>query len=645
MRSLLALAFLLTTAPMWSAEPEPLVPKVRAAVQPDVDQHRPDAQKATLEMLAAADSIPALFKPPLRQRAVKDPWGALTELEQRGLDLAAVARGGLKNLPALVNALGHFLDKPAAKPVAVERGKLETLDDYVRHIVAVLDAADALREQALANVSAKDREFLFARPAALIHEFGPQEMLDDTTRPHLEGDRKFCKLIEESVDGPKFASAVQTFLQLTDPAFLDGLRAALAKAAPLTTAAPEGMSGDLLLVRETRHGLIVFGGAGKNVYTLTRPVAFLADLGGDDTYRGTVAASFDAKHPFSLVVDFAGNDTYEPAELGLATGRLGCGCLIDRGGDDVYKLAPGCGGCGFGGVGLLIDEAGKDTYTGSHYTQGAAVAGLGLLFDVSGDDTYTSFGYAIGLGGPAGVGAVIDVAGDDRYQCGHKDPSGYNASDAPNAKPGDPNFQYDAFGMGIGLGRRTWPPTPESVGYQLAGGVGVWLDLAGNDRSESSNFAQACAYFFGIGLKLDLAGNDQHGAARYGHAAGAHFGMGLFLDYEGDDTYTSVGPTYNLGCAWDRSVFLFADGAGNDTYDLTKSSGCGRADHGGWAVFADLAGTDRYRVNGPLGVVTDRSLATFFDGGGEDEYPKLTAPAAPANGKTHRDGGGTFIDR
>src|SRR5947209_3879298 len=108
---------------------------------------------------------------------------------------------------------------------------------------------------------------------------------------------------------------------------------------------------------------------------------------------------------------------------------------------------------------------------------------------------------------------------------------------------------------------------------------------------------------------MDLAGNDRHGAARYGHAAGAHYGIGLFLDYGRDDPYVSDGPTYNCGCAWDRSVFLLADGAGNDTYDLTKSSGCGRADHGGWAVFADLAGMDRYRVTSAPCAASDKGVA------------------------------------
>jgi hypothetical protein len=648
MRSLFSLAAVFFAAlALRAAGPEPLVPRVRDAVVPEIDRHLADAQKATLAELAKADAVKARFKPPLRQRAVKDPWGALVELENRGLALAESAGGGLKALPAVVNRMSAFLDRPSAAPVAVPRGKLETLDDHIRYITAVLDAAEKLREEALARVPGKDRAFLFDRAAAIVRGFGPQLALNDQTRPGLRDDLAFCTAWEDAIAGPKFAAAVQTCLLLTDPAYLDELRVAMAKVTPGSGGGPfADVAGEVLAIKATRHGLIILGGGKRNIYSLKRPVAFLADLGGDDTYKGVVASSFDAEHPFSLVVDFAGDDTYEPSELGLATGRLGCGCLIDRGGNDTYRLAAGSGGCGFAGVGLLIDEAGKDTYTGGRFSLGAAVAGLGLLLDLAGDDSYTAPGYALGIGGPCGVGAVIDVAGDDRYRCGFEYPSGYNASDAPNAKPGDPSFQYDAFGLGIGLGRRTYPFSDEGDAFNLAGGFGVWLDLAGNDRSESSNFSQACGYFFGTGLKLDLAGDDHHGAARYGHAAGAHYGMGLFLDYDGHDTYAAAGPVYNLGCAWDRSVFLFADGRGDDTYDLTRSSGCGRGDHGGWGVFADLAGKDTYRVNGTPGGASGNGVGVFLDVAGDDEYPKLPGPTAPTNGVVRRDGnGGLFVDR
>lgn len=647
MRSLTAAwLFLWFTLPAWAQDPTPLVPRLRELVQPEIDRHLAEAQKQTFAKLANADNVAALFKPPLRQRAVRDPWGALTELEKRGLSLAAASRGGLKQLPELVVRMNAFLDKPASQGLVVPHGKLETLDDHLRHITAVLDAADKLRDEALAKLNAQERSFLFERSAQLIQTFGPQETLDDKTRPMLQADRTFCVNWQERVDGPKFMASVQTFLQLADPAYLDELRAAMAKAETAGGQSVPGVSGDLIAVRQTRHGLIVLAGPGKNTYELKQPVAFLADLGGDDTYRGTIASSFDATHPFSLVVDFDGNDTYESAEMSLATGRLGCGCLIDRKGDDTYKLAAGSGGCGFAGVGFLVDEAGKDTYTGTRFTEGAAVCGLGLLLDLAGDDTYTSHGYSLGLGGPLGVGAVIDVAGNDQYLCGKHYGSGYNADDAPSAKPGDPNYQYDAFGAGTGIGRRLYPATPEGDTYHLAGGVGVWLDLAGDDRSESSNFSQACAYFFGVGLKMDFTGNDHHAAARYGYAAGAHYGLGLFLDYEGDDTYAAIGPVYDVGSAWDRSVFVLIDGKGNDTYDLSHSSGGGRGDYGGWGIFADLQGKDKYRTSGVPGGASDQGLGVFFDGGGQDEYPKPGKDGLPANGKTKPDGKGyLFIDR
>jgi hypothetical protein len=140
---------------------------------------------------------------------------------------------------------------------------------------------------------------------------------------------------------------------------------------------------------------------------------------------------------------------------------------------------------------------------------------------------------------------------------------------------------------------------------------------------------------------MDVAGNDRHAAARYGHAAGAHNAMGLFIDYEGKDSYESAGPTYNVGCAWDRSVFLLVDGQGNDAYDWSRTSGGGRADHGGWAVFADLDGNDGYRANGVPGGASTKGLGVFFDAVGADNYSN---PGA-SNSTTKTDGsGGMFID-
>jgi hypothetical protein len=631
------------------ALPAPVVPGVRRAVEAEVARHLADEQAAVLkEMRRRAELYPALFKTPLCLKGLGDPWGAMTDLERHGLDIAAAAREGLAGLPRLLDRLSAALGKPAAEVAEVPRGKLVSLDDHVRYLTAVLDRARAQRDEALAKLSPADRQFLFSWPTQLIPTFGPQAGLDDRTRTVLKNDRALCAFVQDSYDWPKFVGAARTLAALADPGYLASLKQALESARPIDEKVP-GVTGELLYKKETRHGLILFGGKGPNTYDLKVPVALLVDLGGDDHYKGLIASGFDADHPHSVVIDLAGNDTYEAGELGLATGRAGgVGLLIDLAGNDTYKLPPGAGGTGFGGIGILCDVAGDDYYAGSRLTQGAAVGGLGLLLDLAGDDRYTSWGLALGFGGPVGVGAVIDVAGRDSYQCGKHYPSGYNASDAPGAKPDDPRFQYDCFGLGMGMGRRVVPPTDEGNAFSLAGGVGMVIDLAGNDRSDSSNFSQACGYFFGTGLKLDLAGDDEHGAARYGHAAGAHYGLGLFIDYAGKDTYTSTGPTYNCGCAWDHSAFLFIDaGAQGDTYRLDRSGGLGMADIGSWAVFADLGGRDRYRAGGGPAAATQKALAVFYDAGGEDDYAGVKGSASrPANGQT-RQGPLTwlFVDR
>ncbi|HJU04337.1 MAG TPA: hypothetical protein VJ692_04230, partial [Nitrospiraceae bacterium] len=162
-----------------------------------------------------------------------------------------------------------------------------------------------------------------------------------------------------------------------------------------------------------------------------------------------------------------------------------------------------------------------------------------------------------------------------------------------------------------------------------------------------SNFSQGVGYFFGIGMKLDRAGRDEHAAARYGHGAAAHYGVGLFLDGDGDDHYTSTGPFYNGGTAWDMSVSLCVDaGDGQDLYDLRLSDGLGRADHRSWSFFIDQGGQDRYVVPHGMGAATDRSVSGFLDFAGQDEYVMLVSgQTVRGNGRSFGNGGGVFIDR
>ena len=446
-------------------------------------------------------------------------------------------------------------------------------------------------------------------------------------------------------------TGAQRLARLGNRKFLQQLEIALHNRKPVAQSFP-GITGDLLLVQQTSYGLLVIGGYGPNTYDLDKGAALIIDLGGNDSYRGLVGASPSSDLGNSMVIDLSGNDTYQPAALGLATGRAGIGLVIDQGGDDTYRLAPGTGGVGLAGLGILYDGDGQDIYEGSRFTQGAAFGGFGLLVDHAGDDRYTSYGYALGFGGPLGVGALIDVAGNDAYDCGGRYPSAYNDNDTPQARPQDPSFQYDCFGLGTGAGLRVFSKQPAQRAQSLAGGWGLLIDMAGRDRYRSANFSQGHGYFFGLGVKLDLAGDDEHQAARYGHGSAAHFGVGLTIDYQGKDRYGSKGPFYNGGTAWDGSVALAVDGGpDSDFYDLPATTGLGMADLGGWGLFVEEGGADQYAVNRGLGVGTDTSVGAFLDLEGRDDYssvPPARAGVRPErlNRRTYLENAGSlFIDR
>lgn len=629
--------------------PPPVVSRLQQQVRTDIERYVGAQQASAIQALSVSKAFPAAFKVPLVVQGLSDPWTGMIALENHGYRIAAKAKAGREHLPALIEAMEAGMSRTPDAITFLPIPIGENPEEYVTYLLAVIEQAHQLREKALRRLSPEEQQFLFAHAASLAEHFFPYfEGFDGQTKPQAEADRRFCQLVSERLDYAAMVAAAQVLARLADDGGLQRLGSVFRDRQALPVPL-DGITGDVLLARETPFGLIVIGGPGPNTYNLDKRIAVVVDLGGDDAYTGAIAAAADVEHGNNVVIDLAGHDTYHASPLGLATGRLGVGLLIDRTGDDVYNLSTGSGGAGFGGLGILIDGAGNDRYIGTRFTQGAAFGGLGLLLDEVGNDVYTSFGYAVGFGGPLGVGAVVDVAGDDQYQCGEKYPSSYNDTDAPGGKPGDSHFQYDCLGIGTGSGKRIFTKDPDQLAYGLAGGWGMVLDLDGNDRYRSSNFSQGAGYFFGVGLKLDLAGDDEHGAARYGHAAGAHHGMGLFIDYRGDDRYSSTGPFYNGGAAWDRSVMLCIDaGPGRDVYDLHRSSGLGRADHNSWSLFVEEGGDDRYLVPNGMGTASDNSISGFFDLAGEDEYVNTPRSVAGSrgNGRTLLDQArGVFVDR
>ncbi|MDF2460186.1 MAG: uncharacterized protein K0S79_2602 [Nitrospira sp.] len=627
------------------------VMRLEPTVRPMLDRLLQSPQASLIESHSSVDTMSARFKRRLALAVLKGPWEGFINLERQGLLLAELAEGRAVNLPALLDVLEAGMDRTSAfnRPISIPAKA--TAQELITFMIESLEEASIHREKALANLTEDERRFLFSHAQTIVEQFTPQiSSVTDVTIAQAQADQRFAELLEEQVDYANLMAAAQVLARLANEPWLKQLAGAFDQSLPRNEI-PAGITGDVLLAEATSYGMIVIGGSGPNTYELDHRFALIVDLGGDDLYRGLIAASAGIEHGNAVIIDMSGNDTYDSAALGLATGRLGVGLLIDEAGDDVYQLEMGSGGAGFGGLGILFDAKGNDLYMGTRLTQGAAIGGLGLLFDAAGNDRYASHGFALGFGGPQGVGAVIDYQGDDEYQCGNKYPSAYNDEDAPNGKPGDPMFQYDCFGLGTGSGRRILTKRPEWQAYDLAGGWGLLLDVGGNDRYRSANFSQGHGYFFGAGAFLDLSGNDEYFAARYGHGSSAHYGVGFFTDRQGADHYESTGPFYNGGVAWDHGMSMMIDaGIDPDRYIFQSTDGLGKADYSGWGLFVDEGGNDSYQTRDGYGLSSQHGIGGFFDLKGIDTYklPPSTAEAElrPADGRVHvYPSGGLFVDR
>ena len=394
--------------------------------------------------------------------------------------------------------------------------------------------------------------------------------------------------------------------RLAAPAWLRGLRALLA-------AQPNA---DAAVVRResTPWGEIVFGGRGDGV-TRSRALLFLADLDGDD-FHGVDGAADGAGHP-QLIVDFGGDDRYESTTPGGYAGGVGrTAIVVDFAGDDSYLGAALSQGVGLFGVGALVDLAGDDRYRAREHAQGAAWFGVGLLWDGGGDDAYAVEALGQGLGMTHGIGALLDLAGDDAYSALGGAPTGY----------GTPALA-DAWAQGVGRGLRRIAP----------GGIGLLSDFGGDDRYDAGAFAQGGAYYRGVGQLLDHgAGHDTLFGSRYNAGWGAHGGVGRFFNAAGDDRYDTR-HIVAAGLAWDYSLALFHDAAGDDAYHLPGFS-FGSAAHGSAAMFIDSAGSDDYRGRGlPQAHARGPNLAIFFDGDSaadqEDSAPVAAVPACVTAGR------------
>ncbi len=380
---------------------------------------------------------------------------------------------------------------------------------------------------------------------------------------------------------------------------------------------------------ETPMGKILIRGSRDDTLEVSHALLVI-DLGGNDTYTGNPGGNSDLEHPFGILLDLSGNDTYRCTNglpsLGAAV--LGTGILIDVEGDDHYAAESLSQGAGLLGAGIMADFAGNDTYQLKFSGQGAGYFGAGLLLDYSGRDSYRIWGNGQGLGGCGGVGVLLDVSGDDTYYA-EPDASVTGRPDYHSA--GKLSYSY---AQGAGVGRRG----DVSDGHSWAGGLGMLIDLAGNDHYTSANWSIGSGYWFGMGILYDRKGDDIYKASVFSLASGAHFAIGALLDEEGNDSYEAYGDsTSSMAFGHDYTVALLLDKKGNDTYS-TRNSGFGMAINMSQAFFFDLAGDDVYRSasrNDGFGQIQEiqppfpiynmywaysSQLGLFVDAGGNDRY-------------------------
>ncbi len=324
---------------------------------------------------------------------------------------------------------------------------------------------------------------------------------------------------------------------------------------------------------ETEYGKIGFGTDQHDRWD-KGDFKFIFDPGGDDFYANGTSTAASFAQPLSWIIDKRGADAYQSTSQGAqACGMPGVGVLIDRDGDDVYIGSRWAQGTGYFGVGILIDENGDDSYHGTEFIQGAGLFGMGVLADFEGDDEYFGTIHAQGTGFAKGFGLLADYGGDDRGYCTGKLPTGY----------GDAGI-FDAWAQGCGMGFRGI----------ASGGIGMVVDIGGEDRWEAGNFSQGGGYYYGFGIFMSAGGeDDEYIGSRYAQGFCAHEAAGLFIERGGDDFYTTR-QGVNAGLAWDECVTVFIDEDGDDRYNGGTGFSLGASAHNGFCFFLDKDGRDEY---------------------------------------------------
>lgn len=249
-----------------------------------------------------------------------------------------------------------------------------------------------------------------------------------------------------------------------------------------------------------------------------------------------------------------------------------------------------------------------------------------LLIDLGGEDIYTN--NAGGCGREGGVAVCIDHGGNDKYL----------APDSSYVQ----GFGFLGVGMLVDLaGNDVYKAKHFSQGAGIMG-VGVLWDKAGNDTFSANAFCQG-AGMFGLGMMLDDSGDDVYDCATNGQGSATTLGLGILSDLEGNDQYRLACDTtldalgglagYGQGGAlsfraypWEKKlvayggVGMLVDDKGNDTY-TSKGWNCqGGSYIMSLGVLVDNEGNDHYDCGTGQGSGIHVTNAILIDKKGDDVY-------------------------
>ncbi|MFQ3668158.1 MAG: hypothetical protein SNJ61_04640 [Fimbriimonadaceae bacterium] len=437
--------------------------------------------------------------------------------------------------------------------------------------------------------------------------------------PHIRTDSARLRMLRRIETSYLAAGAYDLFL-------------AVQEAATALAPVPETVSYDVRI--PTIWGEIRLTGGGDTRHD-GGPSLLIVDTGGNDTYID-MGANRSSANWASIVIDTDGNDLYlsDPAlaqtpvaefegrrHAGLRPGPggalFGYAAIVDTKGDDLYRSHRPSQGSGRFGFAMLLDLDGNDVYDAYIDSQGYGEFGAGILEDVAGNDRYEGFNQVQAVGQTGGLGLLLDRAGNDAYVANN------TILDFPSPQSAQSNI---SMAQGAGNGRRA----DYLDGRNLAGGIGILYDQAGNDTYSAGVFGQGVGYWMGVGMLWDGAGDDRYAGDWYVQGASAHFAVGALDDVSGNDEY-SARLNMALGAGHDLGFGVLIDRAGDDRYSGPNLSlGAGNAN--GFGLFIDLQGNDAYDARGialgkaaeaPKGSLRSRILCigVFLDLGGQDTYP------------------------